>query len=581
MQYGKGPAEDLDARRLSDLAGADRGRLVLASMLSAAASVLWIPQAFVLARAVDGLLTQIAGTASLTSPALAFALLAALRIALDALSGHIASRASERVQLRTRARLLDAAACSSPFNARRAHSGEIAAVLTHHVDALAPYLRRYEPARMRVAIVPVAILLATLPISWVAAVVLCTTGPLISLFMALIGQHARAASERQLGEIGTMNSFLLDRLQGLTTLRIFDAVERAAAGLRAATTGIHRSTMAVLRLAFLSSAVLELFSALGVALLAVYVGFNLLGYFSFGTYGAPLTLAGGLFVLLLAPEFFQPLRDFAVAYHDRAAALAASREISRVLEADRPSLLGDGQQGPRTARPGSPPSIRLGGVSVNFGGMPQPALSDISLAIRAGEHVALVGESGSGKSMLLGLIAGLVRPTAGVILVDGVRLEDATADRWRQRMAWVGQRPSFVRASVRANLTLGRSAPHASSIEDLAARLGAKRVIDRLPRGLATVLGENGEGISGGEAQRLALVRAALADADVILADEPTEHLDPETAHVVIDGLLQMAEGRTLVVATHDRQLARRMHRVVDVGALNAPTRSPSVEAAE
>ena len=581
MQDGKGPARDLDARRLSDLAGADRGRLVLASLLSASASVLWIPQAFVLARAVDGLLTQVAGTANITTPALVFALLAAVRIALDALSGHIASRASERVQLRTRARLLDAVARSSPFDARRPHSGEIAAVLTHHVDALAPYLRRYEPARMRVAIVPVSILLATLPISWAAAVVLCTTGPLISLFMALIGQHARAASERQLGEIGTMNSFLLDRLQGLTTLRIFDGVERAAAGLRAATTGIHRSTMAVLRLAFLSSAVLELFSALGVALLAVYVGFNLLGYFSFGTYGAPLTLAGGLFVLLLAPEFFQPLRDFAVAYHDRATALAASREIGRILEADRPSLLGDGQQGPRTARPGSPPSIRLRDVSLNFGGMPQPALSDVSLAICAGEHVALVGESGSGKSMLLGLIAGLVRPTAGVILVDGVRLEDATADRWRQRMAWVGQRPSFVRASVRANLTLGRGAPHASSLEDLAARLGAKPVIDRLPRGLATVLGENGEGISGGEAQRLALVRAALADADVILADEPTEHLDPETAHVVIDGLLQIAEGRTLVVATHDRRLARRMHRVVDVGALNVPTRSPSVEAAE
>src|SRR5438105_1265174 len=150
MQDGKGPAEDLDGRRLSDLAGADRGRLVLASVLSAAASVLWIPQAFVLARAVDGLLTQVAGTASLTTPALAFALLAALRIALDALSGHIASRASERVQLRTRGRLLDAVAYSSPFDARRAHSGEIAAVLTHHVDALAPYLRRYEPARMRV-----------------------------------------------------------------------------------------------------------------------------------------------------------------------------------------------------------------------------------------------------------------------------------------------------------------------------------------------------------------------------------------------------------------------------------------------
>jgi ATP-binding cassette subfamily C protein CydD len=399
--------------------------------------------------------------------------------------------------------------------------------------------------------------------------------------MTLIGQRARAASERQLGEIGTMNSFLLDRLQGLTTLRIFDGVEPAAAGLQAATADIHRSTMGVLRLAFLSSAVLELFSALGVALLAVYVGFNLLGYFSFGTYGTPLTLAGGLFVLLLAPEFFQPLRDFAVAYHDRAAALAASREIDRLLDVDRPCLLGKGRRDARPAGSGLPPSIRLRGVSLRFGGMPQPALRDISLAIRPGEHVALIGPSGSGKSMLLGVIAGLVRPTAGEVLIAGALLHDATADGWRQRMAWLGQRPAFVRASVLANVALGRGAPDASALDDLAARLGARPVIDKLPRGLATVLGENGEGISGSEAQRLALVRAALADADIILADEPTEHLDPETAEIVIGGLLQIAEGHTLVVATHDRRLARRMHRVVDVGALNAAAPSPSLEAAE
>ena len=321
---------------------------------------------------MGGLLGQDAETGSLAPAALAFALLAASRIALDALSGHIAARAAERVQLRTRARLLEAVARSSPFDARRPHSGEIAAVLTHHVDALAPYLRRYEPARVRVALVPVAILLATLPVSWAAAVILCAAGPLIPVFMALIGQRARTASERQLGEIGTMNSFLLDRLQGLTTLRIFDGVERAAAGLRAATAGIHRSTMAVLRLAFLSSAVLELFSALGVALVAVYVGFNLLGYFSFGTYGVPLTLAGGLYVLLLAPEFFQPLRDFAVAYHDRAAALAASREIGRILERDWPTAGRRRATGCAPAVPGSPPAIRLRNVSLRFRGCRSP-----------------------------------------------------------------------------------------------------------------------------------------------------------------------------------------------------------------
>jgi ATP-binding cassette subfamily C protein CydD len=215
--------------------------------------------------------------------------------------------------------------------------------------------------------------------------------------------------------------------------------------------------------------------------------------------------------------------------------------------------------------------------------MGRPALRDVSLAIRPGEHVALVGPSGSGKSMLLGVIAGLVRPTAGEVAVGGAPLTDANADGWRQRLAWVGQRPAFMRESVQANLTLGRPTPSTAVIEDLAVRLGAEPVIGKLPRGLATVLGENSEGISGGEAQHLALVRAALADADVILADEPTEHLDTETAEVVISGLLQIAEGRTLIVATHDRRLVGRMQRVIDIAALQAaaPGRSDALEAAE
>jgi ATP-binding cassette subfamily C protein CydD len=591
MRGGKRLVGDEDARRLNELARAECRRLRLASILSAAASAVWIAQAFTLAQAVGALLDAEGRTVHLAHAAVAFALLALVRTAFDTLSAHITARAAERVQLGLRDRLLDAVARSSPFDARRPHSGEVAAVLTHHVDMLAPYLRRYEPALDRVALVPAAILLAMLPISWAAATILCLAGPLIPLFMGMIGQHARAANERQLGKIGTMNGFLLDRLQGLTTLRLFGGVERTAEGLRDAAGDIHRSTMSVLRLAFLSSAVLELFSALGVAMLAVYVGFNLLGYFDFGTYGTPLTLAGGLYVLLLAPEFFQPLRDFAAAYHDRAAALAASREIGRILDANAPSLLGAYSPSPHassawgegTCGASDATDVCLSNVTLRFAAMGRPALRDVSLAIRPGEHVALVGPSGSGKSMLLGVIAGLVRPTAGEVAVGGAPLTDANADGWRQRLAWVGQRPAFMRESVQANLTLGRPTPSTAVIEDLAVRLGAEPVIGKLPRGLATVLGENSEGISGGEAQRLALVRAALADADVILADEPTEHLDTETAEVVISGLLQIAEGRTLIVATHDRRLVGRMQRVIEIAALQAaaPGRSDALEAAE
>ena len=437
MQSSKNRHGDRDARRLDDLAWPEQFQLQVASVLSAAGGTVWIAQAFVLAHAIGDLLGNAKHDVNLTAPTLIFLLLAGVRVLCDALSGYIAAAASERVQLRVRGRLLEVVAHSSPFTAERPHSGEIAAIITHHVDALAPYLRRYGPARMRVIVVPMMVLLATLPVSWAIGLILGASGPLIPLFMALIGQSARAASERQLGAIGTMNGYLLDRLQGLVTLRVFDAVERAAAGLRHATAAIHRDTMAVLRLAFLSSAVLELFSALGVALVAVYVGFNLLGYFSFGTYGMPLTLAGGLFALLLAPEFFQPLRDFASAYHDRTAALAASREIGRIVEAEWPTLVEHGATRATELRPGRPPSVRLEHVSLHFPRARRPALRDISVAVGSGEHVALVGPSGSGKSLVLGLMAGLIRPTEGRVEVGGLALDDIATCCSRQRMAWV------------------------------------------------------------------------------------------------------------------------------------------------
>jgi ATP-binding cassette subfamily C protein CydD len=543
-------------KTLALLIGGNKRQFTLSAWASIVASLILVAELACIAFAIAEML-RTAAVAPALPYAGAFVFFALMRITVDGISTRLAANASEKVKLRARESLTDAIAATSPIDRNRLHAGEAATLITGHVDALGPYLTRYRPARLRVAVVPIAILSITACFSWVAAAVLLITGPLIPIFMALIGAEARAASERQLQEIGGMNAGLLDRLQGITTLKLFDAVPRATEALLREGEKIRTRTMRVLRIAFLSSAVLELFAALGVAFAAVYVGFTLLGYVSFGAYGE-LTLFGGLFVLMIAPEYFRPLRDFAAAYHDKAAALAAGGEIGKVLHADRLKL--------PERNPISAPlrSLEIENVTVALSG--KTILPAFSLRIKPGERVALVGPSGSGKSMLLALLGGLIAPASGRVTVNGISAAGCP-------VAWLGQRPAFVQASVAANLLMYRADADRSSFAEATRIAQADEVIAKLGRGYGEILRENAANLSGGEGQRLAIARLAISSASLILADEPTEHLDADTAKAVIDGLIEVSRGRTLIVATHDARIVSRMDRVIDVRRLGRPNK--------
>jgi len=540
-----------NAQALKQLTGAQARPLSVSAWLSVLSSLVLLGELFCVALSIEALLRTPSLDAILPYLA-AFAGLAVTRIAIESAAAAIAARAAEEVQERARSEITAAIAAVSPLDKNRPHAGEIATLVTTHVDALGPYLSRYRPARLRAAIIPIAVLVITAYYSWVAALVLLCTGPLIPVFMALIGMQAQAASERQLKEIGTMNAGLLDRIKGLATLRLFDAIPHATATLLRDGEDIRERTMAVLRIAFLSSAVLELFAAVGVAFAAVYVGFNLLGMISFGAYGE-LSLLGGIFVLMIAPEYFRPLRDFAAAYHDHAAARAASGEIQKLLGGEWLALA------PRGTSAEACEAVSANEVALSLGG--KIILPAFSLEIKSGEQIALVGPSGSGKSMLLALLAGLVAPTSGSILFNG---KPGTACK----IAWLGQRPAFMQGSVAANLTLYRTGVERSALPAALELAQAGEIVTKLDRGLDEILRENAANLSGGEAQRLALARLALSQADVILADEPTEHLDAATAEAVIDGLLRLANGKTLIVATHDPRIVARATRVIEVQKL-------------
>ena len=535
------------------------------SWLQALAALIWLPQAGLMAYAINEL-TVSGKVSNLLMIAAGIFALGLLRTAMQGAGERIAYKASRTALSDLRAKSVEALAARSPLDRNRAASGEAASILAEQAEMIVTYWSRYQPVQMKVMTVPFVFLAAVLWYSWAAALVLLVAAPLIPVFMALIGYRAKAASEEQLVEMGQMNGFLLDRLRGLATIRTFHAVDLTAQRLRHNAETLRHKTMIVLRIAFLSSAVLELFSALGVAMVAVYIGFHLLGELNFGAWGATLTLGQGLFILLLAPTFFEPLRELSAVWHDRAAGEAAIDALENISAGGMKLTAAAATAIPAETEKNH--AVTLRDVDFSYDADDETdLLSGFSLQIAQGEHVALLGPSGSGKSTLLAMMAGLIAPRSGDVLIHDTVLDQNSADTLRQQFSWIGQKPHIFSGSVRSNITLGREG---FALSDVQAALKTAALDNVASAAAASDLGENGTGLSGGEGLRLALARAALkSGADIIFADEPTAHLDSETALKATEGLLAMAQGKTLIIATHDEELARKMGRIIRVDRLS------------
>jgi len=537
----------------------------IAPLVQVLASLLWLPQAALLAMGVGDIAAG-RGLANIHWLAAGVVAIGIVRALLDAAGNRLAFRNARHVLSEKRRKAIAFLAARSPLDVERPASGLAASVLAEQAEAIVPYCSRFRPARLKATIVPIVIFLCVLPISWAAAFVLLISAPLIPLFMALIGWRAKAASEKQLVEIGGMNAFLLDRLRGLATIRSLDAVDLTAQRLRANAESLRVRTMAVLRIAFLSSAVLELFAALGVAMVAVYIGFHLLGQLNFGAWGQRLSLNEGLFILLLAPAFFEPLRELSSVWHDRAAGEAAVDGLDR-LSKNGLTVLGANEDENRnhSCSSTSTPEVRVDGLSFRHAGSEVQTLGNFDFRVQPGEHVAVLGPSGSGKSTLLALIAGLAPHEGGRIAIGGTPLTTATAAGLRAHIAWIGQRPHIFAGSVSENIALGRPEIDRKNVD---AALGIAGLQDVANAHGNAQIGEGGAGLSGGEILRLALARAA-ADPEkrLILADEPTAHLDAMTANGITESLLALSAGKTLIVVTHDPVLASRMDRIIILAA--------------
>ncbi|MGK9165315.1 thiol reductant ABC exporter subunit CydD [Inquilinus limosus] len=452
--------------------------------------------------------------------------------------------AATQVKTRLRRQILDRVHALGPAWRAERQTGDLAVTLIERIEALDGYYARFLPQSRVAAILPILILAAVYPVDWVSGVILTIAGPFVPLLMALIGMKAADESRRQFRTLARMSAYFLDRLQGLATLRLFGRAEAEVEGIALAADAFRDRTMRVLRIAFLSSASLEFFASVAVAIVATYVGLGLLGHIGWGT--APhLTLFSGLFVLLMAPDFFQPLRMLAAYYHDRVAAIGAAEGLAEVLDAP------DAAPGGARPMPEGDLEIVFDNVSVAFEGGARSAIRGASLRIGPGDHVALVGMSGAGKSTLLSLLLGFRRPDAGRVLVNGVDLAEIDPEDLRRRIAWIGQAPVLFHGTLRDNIRLGRPDADDAAVERAAAEARVTEFAATLPQGLDTPVGERGVGLSGGQAQRVALARAFLKDAPLVLLDEPTASLDRDTEAEILEQVRRLARGRTVIVATH------------------------------
>jgi ATP-binding cassette subfamily C protein CydD len=490
-------------------------------------------------------------------PAVALVLgLLALRAGLGALGEQAGIVVAEAIKRHLRQALFTQLLSRPPRSADAPPSGVAASAIVDQVEALDGYFARYLPAALQAALLPLIFGAIILPLDWVAGLLFLVTAPLIPAFMALVGWGAQVATDRQARALSHLSGRFADRLKGLLTLKLFGRETAETTGIVEASEALRLRTLKVLRIAFLSSAVLEFFAALGVAGIALYVGLTFIDYLHLRS--GPLTLQLGVFLLLIAPEVYNPLRLLAAHYHDRATAKAGLEEITRQLGALPldPSIHAD-----IAPRPGPASAITLSHLTLRTPDRQRAVLVDAELNIPAGQHVALIGPSGSGKSTLLEALVGLRQAEGGIIL-DTRPLADWPEAELRARSFLLAQKPRLIHASIADNIGLARPGATRRDIERAAERARISGFAAALPEGLDTVIGEDGLGLSGGQAQRVALARLYLRDAGLILLDEPTAHLDAITEAEIITAIRQYAKGRTLIVATHSLAVAGRMDKV-------------------
>lgn len=509
----------------------------LAVVFGVLAGMMLIAQAGLLAKSLNAVLFEQATLATLTPWLVGLGLMILLRAAFGWAAEQAAFQGALKVKLQVRQLLYAKVQSLGPAWLSEERSGAVMSTVSDGVEQLEAYYARYLPAMRLSLYVPLMIWVVALTQDWLSALVLAVTAPLIPLFMMLIGKGTEKRNQQQWQQLTRMSAHFLDVIQGLTTLKLFNASRREAHAIGAVSEQYRQSTMSVLRVAFLSSFTLEFFASVSIAVVAVLIGFRLMwgemGFFA------------GFFVLLLAPEFYLPLRNLGTQYHARMQALGVVGSMQEILQ--QPDLNPDDTL---TDWEGlQDQSIQLRAISFHYPDGRQ-ALNDFNLTIPAQQTLALVGASGAGKSTVLQLLLGFLTPQTGEIWVGATPLPQIPRKAWHQQIAWLPQRAQLFPVSVAENIRMG-SAASFEAVQQAAHLAQAHTFIEQLPQGYDTLIGEAGQGLSGGQQQRIALARVFLKNAPLVVLDEATAHLDQASETLIQDALEQLKGQHTIVLIAH------------------------------
>lgn len=517
--------------------------------------ILMVMQAWLLATLLHGFIIE-GTTPEQSIPLFITLLLVTLTKAALAYGREVASfRAGSAVRQAIRELVLTRLARLGPAYIQRRPAGSWASLLLEQIEEMQEFFSRYLPQMAIAVFIPLVILVAVFPVNWAAGIILLGTAPLIPLFMILVGVGAADANRRNFQSLARLSGHFLDRLKGLRTLQLFMRTQAEGEAIRDASEDFRERTMEVLRLAFLSTAVLEFFAAIAVALVAVYFGFSYIDHLNFGNYGVKVTLFTGLFVLFLAPEFYAPLRELGAHYHAKAQAIGAAEQLLEFLEAE----VSEPASGSAPFQADGPIRVEARALEVQSA-EGKVLVGPIDFTLEAGTRTALVGISGAGKSSLVNALLGFA-PYRGSLRVNGQELAELDMSQWRLQLGWLSQNPQLFHASLRDNLLLAR--PTASDAELEAALVRAQAWEFAREKGFDYPVGDQAGGLSVGQAQRLALARTLLKSTQLMVLDEPTASLDRHSERAIMSTLEDAAKGQTLLMITHRLDQLSQMDNIL------------------